>query len=280
MTDAMKSELPRKAGLATALALACGTMFAGPAMANHSVLVEGAADFDGDGLIGTDEDTDGDGVFGTLQAAVNGVGNNGRVTVVTSGTFLEQVLITTNAPPAGGGVLVLEAAPGVNANIEAFESGGLNPDGAAGNGVRQNQPGIVINSDGTFPVELRNLVIRNWTAGIVVNGGANVTIDKVTMDSNTVAGVVVNDDSSVAIVNSNVTGSGKRRSGSEGVTLAEGVGIQFNDSATGAVSNTTVAHNGGPGIEVTSRNRRGVNLQNNTLLNNNPDTVNVNSRRR
>ena len=109
--------------------------------ANHPVLVEGnncadagpnvttvppgtCGDFDGDGLIGTAEDTDNntDRIFGTINAALgadrNGASQNGRVTIVTSGRFAEVVNIT-----AANGNVTLEAAPGIEANIDAVLSG-------------------------------------------------------------------------------------------------------------------------------------------------------------
>ena len=80
-------------------------LLAAPAFANHPVLVEGncnvppaggpqgacRADYDGDGSVGTVEDGDGDRVFGTLGAALAAAGanQNGRVVIVSSGTFAE-----------------------------------------------------------------------------------------------------------------------------------------------------------------------------------------------
>ena len=95
--------------------LAIGVLaFANTVEANHPVFVEGnclnppagnpalvpagtCGDYDGDGLIGTAEDTDGDRVFGTITAALGagtGANQNGRVVIVTSGTFAEVVNIT------------------------------------------------------------------------------------------------------------------------------------------------------------------------------------------
>jgi hypothetical protein len=74
-------------------------------------------DFDGDGRIGTAEDTDGsDRIFATLNAALGpgtgtaaGTGENfnGRILIVTSGRFSEQVLIFNGST----GNLEIEAAP-------------------------------------------------------------------------------------------------------------------------------------------------------------------------
>ena len=68
-------------------------VFSMPALslANHPVLVEGESDFDGDGLLGTDEDNDGDRIFGTLSVALaadlGAINNNGKITIVTTGRF-------------------------------------------------------------------------------------------------------------------------------------------------------------------------------------------------
>ena len=217
---------------------------AGNAFANHTVLVEGEQDYDGDGDFGMAEDNDGDQVFGSLQAAVNGVGDNGRVMIVTSGRFFEQVVLQ------GAGVTVLEAAPGVDAIVEAFNAG----DTPEANNARQMSPGIVVNSDGSFPLEIRNIVSRNWTDGIQVNGSANVTIDDVRLDSNVNYGIHVQDQAKVAVTDSQVNSSGFRRSGSLGPTPGgdiapdPGVGIAFEDSSEGFIADTTVAHSFSDGV--------------------------------
>ena len=63
------------------LALLCGLSTSSLCYANHPVLVEGESDFDGDGLLGTDEDLDGDRVFGTLSVALAADLKNTRHTV-------------------------------------------------------------------------------------------------------------------------------------------------------------------------------------------------------
>jgi hypothetical protein len=219
---------------------------ASPALANHSVLVEGESDFDGDGKLRVDEDGDGDQVFGTLNGGLNGVSFNGRVTVVTSGRFAEQVVIEPN------GVVVLEAAPGVEANIEAFVGGG-DPDA---NATRQNQQGIIVDGDGSFPVELRNLVSRNWTIGILVMGDSRVTIDGVLVDSNVNYGIQAVDSARVLIKHTQVNSSGFRQSGTEGVVdAAPGRGIEFADRSSGIVAHTEVAHSFDCGIADESKGR-------------------------
>ncbi len=143
------------------------------ALANHPVLVEGncnvppagsssvitpgtCGDYDGDGKIGTAEDFDGDQVFGTINAAnsLTVVNNNGTITIVTSGTFPEQIILTGN--------VTLQAAPGVTANIDAVLQGD------PGSTARQGQSGILVNARANRYVVIRNITIRNWATGIQV----------------------------------------------------------------------------------------------------------------
>ena len=221
--------------------------FATPALANHTVLVEGQLDFDGDDLLGTEEDEDGDQVFGTLNGGLNGVGFNGRVTVVTSGQFNEQVRIE----PAG--VTVLEGAPGVSVNIEAFTA----PDVPA-NATRQVIPGVIVEGDGSFPVEIRNVISRNWGVGFVVRGSARVTLDRVFADSNADAGIRVSQTAAVLINDSQITANGVRNSGTEGFDVPadiapdSGEGIRFSGNSSGFIVDTQVAHNAGEGIALGS----------------------------
>ena len=240
--------------------VAAALAFSGAALANHTVLVEGESDFDGDGMLGTDEDNDGDQVYGTIGAAVKGVSDNGKVMIVTSGRFLEQVVLS------GVGVSVLEAAPGVDATIGAFQGGG----DAEANNRRQQQPGIIVHTDGSFPVEIRNITSRNWTDGILVRGSSRVTIDDVRLDSNVNYGIHVTGDSKVVITDSQVNSSGYRRSGSLGATPGgdiapnPGSGIAFEGSSTGIISFTTVAHSFGTGVQSNGK----VRLLGNTVFDN------------
>jgi len=244
--------------IATAVFTAPGAVFA-----NHTVLVEGEQDYDGDGLLGVDEDADGDQVFGTIMGGVSGVSDNGRVMIVTSGRFLEQVTL------AGVGVSVLEAAPGVNAVIEAFQGGG----DATSNNTRQQQEGIVVHTDGSFPIEIRNIVSRNWTDGIQIRGDSRVTLDNVKLDSNVNYGIRVRGNSKVVITNSQVNSSGYRRSGSLGLTPggdiepAPGIAIAFEDGASGFISLTTVSHSFSTGI----MSNGNVRLLGNTVFDNSPN---------
>src|ERR1700755_2044304 len=172
----------------------------------HTVLVEGncdspvpgttlvapgtCGDFDGDGRIGSAEDTDGaDRIFGTINAALGtgtgaaagtGINHNGRVVIVTSGRFHESVYIGQNQCGAGcpgaasPGNVTLEAAPGVDATIDAQFQG----DPAGGNATRLAVNGITV---AYIPntlagvgrlVILRNLTVRNFTKGAEVSHNA------------------------------------------------------------------------------------------------------------
>lgn len=177
--------------VATATASVVGLAMVGPAWANHPVFVEGncfgpgagmaatglqtspvpagtCADYDGDGNIGEAEDDDGDNNYGTIGAAVEAVANNGRVTVVANGTFPETVMLA----PTEGANLTLEAAPGVDANIDAVVQGD------PGSADRQAAPGIVIDGDHDTRVTVRNLMTRNWTDGVLVKGYSHAALDR------------------------------------------------------------------------------------------------------
>ena len=251
--------------LGGAALVALGLALAGTASANHPVLVEGEADFDGDGLLGADEDGDGDQVFGTIMGGVNGVSDNGRVIVVTSGRFFETVVLQ------GAGITVLEAAPGVEADIDAFRAG----DDEGVNNARQMAPGIVVDSDGSFPVVIRNIVSRNWTSGIQIQGDSRVVLDDVKLDSNVNYGVLVKDGAQAVITDSHVDSSGFRRSGSLGLTPGgdvppnPGTGIAFVDHASGVISNTTVTYSFATGIGIATSGD--VHLDDNTVFGNGRD---------
>ncbi|HJR09121.1 MAG TPA: right-handed parallel beta-helix repeat-containing protein [Pyrinomonadaceae bacterium] len=243
--------------------------------ANHPVLVEGncdspvpgttivekgtCGDYDGDGRIGTAEDTDGaDRIFGTLVAALGpgtgaaagtGANQNGRVTIVRSGRFAEQIVI--GAPVSGlqGGVatfgnVTLEAAPGVEANIDAVLQG----DPAGGNNTRQGQSGIVINlTDTTHVVQLRNLVIRNWAIGIANAAFSRLVVDNCRIENNLNHGIIGLEATTTVITNSQINGNGYR-SGTAGGTPTPGNGVTAANAAQIRISDTTVAHNFGTGV--------------------------------
>ena len=282
----------KRTALATMMA---GALFVGYSVlgaysvsANHPVLVEGncnnppagnsgpvapgtCGDYDGDGRIGTAEDTDGDRVFGTIRAAVGVAGGtgpsinqNGTVTIVTSGTFPESVTITGN--------VTLQAAPGVDANLDAVLQGD------PGSTARQGLPGIIVNSPANRYVVIRNILSKNWTSGIQVNGDSRVAIESCRLENNVNYGVEVNDNARVTVAKSEVHATGFRLNPVTGdfptsATPAPGNGIEFDDNATGTVFFTTVSGSFGAGIAAGKGNAVCAYLVN--VFDNNPNFENV-----
>lgn len=237
--------------------------------ANHPVLVEGncdspvpgttivdkgtCGDFDGDGRIGTAEDTDGaDRIFGTLAAAIGpgtgaaagtGANQNGRVTIVKSGRFAEVVLIT-----GANGNVEVEAAPGVDANIDAVFQG----DPAGGNNVRQTTSGIIVDAPADRRITLRNLVIRNWTNGVEVRGDSRVVLFNCRIDNNQNTGIITMGNSRITVDHSQITATGYRV-GTLGdaprtVLPASGNGVEFQGASGGVIANTLITGSFGVGI--------------------------------
>ena len=236
--------------LAQTLAAILGTVgLSGVVFANHPVLVEGESDSDGDGLLRVDEDNDGDRVYGTLSAALGAnlgaINNNGKITIVTSGRFPESLLVT-----GANGNVTIEGAPGVDANIDAVIAGS---PASTGNVVRQGMPGIVVSSDDNRSIILRNLTIRNWSEGVVVEGNSHVLLDNVRVEQNFNYGIqAAGRGVHVAITNSQVVGTGFRvgaAGNSPDVDApAPGTGISFEDGARGLISNSASIRNFGPGL--------------------------------
>lgn len=267
-------------------------LFAANVHANHPVFVEGncltpptgsnppvaalgtCGDYDGDGRIGFAEDTDGDRVFGTINAALGpgtgasatfGANQNGRVVIVTSGTFAETVTIT-----GANGNVTLEGAPGVEANIDAVLSGD------PGNGARQGAPGIIVDAPNNRYITIRNIVSRNWTAGIDVRGASRVAIDECRLENNVNYGILASGRSRVKVDSTTVHGTGFRV-GATGsapsgpppvITPAPGSGIAFEDNALGAIFRTEVSGSFATGIS--DQSTRTVRLQEIFLFDNNP----------
>ncbi len=260
----------RVRAMAAASVLAAMVVSAAPsALANHPVFVEGETDFDGDKLVGMDEDTDSptDGVFGTIRAALaeanGGVNQNGTVTIVTSGRFAEVVVIT-----AANGNVVLEAAPGVDADIDAVIGG--NPDGR--NGARQESPGIIVNSPANRIVVIRNIATRNWTQGIQVRGSSRVLLEGIRATNNRDFGVRVLGGAKVSIVNSSIVASGFR-SGAAPVdnTPNPGIGVAFEEMSSGTVAFSTITSSFAAGISNQTGIAVSVKLTGLNVLDNNPD---------
>lgn len=252
------------------------------ASANHPVLVEGnclkdgpdtttvepgtCGDYDGDGRVGTAEDTDGnDQIFGTIGAALGeamqGANQNGRILIVTSGIFLETVTIT-----AATGNVSLEAAPGVDANIEAVRAGD-----AANNTVRQNRPGIIVDAPANRYVTIRNIMSRNWTDGIQIRGDSRVTLDNVRVENNRDHGIRAMGNSRVAITHSQVNATGFRQGAGVDNTPNPGEGIDFQDRSSGVVAFTTITGSFSSGIDNSTSESKGVRLLDVVTFDNNPD---------
>ena len=264
------TQLKSKLTLATAVMFAC-LGYSSVSLANHPVLVEGERDFDGDGRIGVDEDNDGlDQVFGTINAALGaanrGANQNGHVIIVTSGRFLEIVNIT-----AANGDVTLQAAPGVQAEIEAVRAGD-----AAGNTQRQAAPGIIVNSPGNRIVTIRNIVSRNWTEGILVSGNSRVIIDNCRVEHNKDYGIHVMGSAKVTITNSQVIGSGFRNGAGIVNTPMPGIGIEFEGASSGVVASTTIGGSFSAGIVNATGNPQAVKIANTAVVfDNNPNLIGV-----
>jgi hypothetical protein len=222
-------------------------------------------DFDGDGRIGTAEDTDGaDRIFGTLKAALGpgtgaaagtGANQNGKIIIVASGRYAESLFIGqpidaafagTFGGSATAGNVTIEAAPGVNADIDAVLQG----DPAGGNNTRQAQFGIFVyyfaDSGPTKVVTLRNLQVRNFNTGIDVGGSSRVNIDHCRLELNQVAGIRATDSSSVAVSNTQSDGNGFR------IPITgppnPGDGLRADAAAQVRISDSVFRNNAGAGI--------------------------------
>lgn len=263
--------------------------------ANHPVLVEGncdspvpgttivtagtCGDFDGDGRIGTAEDTDGaDRIFGTLKAALGpgsgaaagtGANFNGKIIIVTSGRFAETLFIGDSGLVPGEGSanpgnVTIEAAPGVNADIDAVLQG----DPAGGNTARQGATGITIAYSATGQVvTLRNLQIRNWTAGVGIFLNSRVHIDGCRLENNRDHGVRISDNSRTVVSRSQIDATGRRIPVSG--PSVPGNGITVDGNAQARIAFTNISHSSGAGIFSISSSP--VSLFNVTTYFNNPD---------
>ena len=304
-----------RAGRLAVFALLAGTLGAGAAFwgvpdaeANHPVLVEGTCDspvpgttiveegtcgdWDGDGRVGTAEDTDGaDRIFGTLNAALGagtgaaagtGINHNGRITIVTSGRFAETLYIGQNLQgPTGPGVanpgnVTIEAAPGVEANIDAIFQG----DPAGGNVTRTGGTGIqIVFASADRVTTLRNLVIRNWANGITTSLESRVHIDNCRLEGNLNYGIQVTSNSRVVISNTQITGTGRRTGIGASSIPNPGTGILVQDTARAIIESSNISHSAGSGIDNITGNIGNVlvfkvgTYFNNPNINNNAVTV-------
>jgi hypothetical protein len=260
-----------------AAALLVGTTFLSTSKvaANHPVFVEGncdspvpgttviteqgtCGDFDGDGRIGTAEDTDGaDRIFGTLKAALGpgtgaaagtGANFNGSILIVASGRFAEFLFIGNagfvvgEGSPTPGNVTI-EAAPGVEADIDAVLQG----DPAGGNTARQAGGGIVvIYSASDSVVTLRNLTIRNWVEGVGAALNSRLVIDNCRFENNRDNAIRVQDSVRLTVTNSQINSSGRRIPVSGPSSPGNGLTVQ--NAAQARIYNTVFSHNLAAGI--------------------------------
>ena len=284
--------------LGLALVTAVGLLGSVGVSANHPVLVEGncdspvpgttlvapgtCGDFDGDGRIGTAEDTDGaDRIFGTITAALGpgtgaaagtGANHNGKIIIVASGRYAETLYIGQNllGPGAPGiadpGNVTIEAAPGVEATIDAVLQG----DPAGGNNTRQGSTGIlVVYTAPNRVVTLRNLEVRNFNIGIEGARDTKLHIDNCRVENNLNYGILGTDNTRIVISNTSVDGTGFRIGTSPFTVANPGNGIHAANSSSLRIYNTTVANSAGSGIANNTGNAANVVLyQVNSYFNN------------
>lgn len=265
--------------LAALLACAVHMSAASASAQSHTVLVEGncdspvpgttlvapgtCGDYDGDGRIGTAEDTDGaDRIFGTINAALGtgtgaasgtGINHNGRVVIVKSGRFYESIFIgrilCMGCPgSANPGNVTLEAAPGVDATIDAQFQG----DPAGGNAARLVGTGIAVSylanttTGLTRMVVLRNLTVRNWARGAEISHNARVLIDNCRFENNLNYGVLLNFGALAVIKDSEVSGTGFRTVNAAVPSPAYGVSLETNAQAR--IMDSAISHNANVGV--------------------------------
>jgi parallel beta-helix repeat protein len=146
--------------------------------------------------------------------------------------------------------VIIQAAPGVNAEIDAVLQG----DPAGGNTARQNGPGIfvVYNAGTQSTVTLRNLTIRNFLDGISIWVSSKVIIDRCRIEHNRDHGVRVQDAAKVVIVNSTVSSNGRRIPVSGPSSPGNGITANACSTCEVRVAETTVSHNVGAGIAGTA----------------------------
>ncbi len=239
-----------------------GMLGAAPALANHPVFVEGncfgpgvgstttglqrspvppgsCGDYDGDGRIGGAEDADMDNTYGTIGAAVAAVASNGRVTMVRSGTYPESVRLE----PVEGASIVLDAAPGVDANIDAVVQG------EAGGPERAEMTGIVVDGCRTCGVTIRNITVRNWLEGIRLRGRSQALLDHVRSKGNLDYGIRLRQNADAAVRNSTVVGNGYRKDAAGAGEAQPGIGNRVHDDASAVVTDSSVPGNRAAGIK-------------------------------
>lgn len=189
------------------------------------------------------------------------------------GNYPEVVVIGSPVTGFAGGSatpgnVTLQAAPGVEANIDAVLQG------EPGSGARQGVPGIIVNSPLNRFVTIRNVTSRNWTSGIRVLGASRVAISGVRMENNVNYGIEVKDDARVSVSRSEITATGFRLNPmtgdfpSDANRPAPGIGIEFDDRSRGAVFSALIAGSFAVGLSNETGKRGAVCVGKVSLFNN------------
>ncbi|MCA1636854.1 MAG: right-handed parallel beta-helix repeat-containing protein [Acidobacteria bacterium] len=170
-----------------------------------------------------------------------------------------------NVPP-------LQAAPGVDANIDAVLQGD------PGSTARQGQTGILVNAQANRYVVIRNITIRNWASGIQVVSSSRVAIENCILEHNVNYGIVVRDSASVKIDQSEVIATGFRLDPATGDFPSAnnpnpGIGISFEAQSRGAVFRTEVS--GSLTVGISDRSIRSVKVDDVYLFDNTVDLENI-----
>jgi hypothetical protein len=227
-----------------------GALLPGLSFANHPVLVDPTASREGPDRNANTI------VFKTITAALGamngGVNQNGTI-FVKPGNYLETIMIT-------GPVTIEGTGPGVNIEafvvpadprIRDFPQAMMNPF------QLQSQPGVIINAPANRTVELRNLVITNWTDCIRVQGASTLLMNNVTCRSNINNGVLIMDTARVAIKDSTIESTGFRVNPMTGNFPSaqnmpgQGDGINIaSPQAQLEIRDTTITNNFGQGIRI------------------------------
>jgi hypothetical protein len=165
-----------------------------------------------------------------------------------------MVITADSGTPGGQGTVVVQAAPGVEATLDAILQG----DPAGGNATRETQVGVVVNTGANSRVILRNLRIRNFVEGIRALGNSNVTVENCRLENNHSYGIRMLGNSRLAAIGTSVIGTGFRVSGSGGTcpspscTPFPAHAISFEDSTAGTVVQSHISGNFGSSLVNTS----------------------------
>ena len=120
-------------------------------------------------------------------------------------------MATGYSAPSLTGNVTLEAAAGVEANLDAVRQGD------AGSGARQSQPGIIVDASANSQVVIRNIQSRNWTSGFQIKSVSRVALEGVRAEHNLNYGVEIDDSARVSISDSEVSATGRRVNPATGI---------------------------------------------------------------